>query len=122
MTDKGFTSTSATKSFEGSHQFSITSPGGRDVSFLSKYPEEVEVLYPPNHQFQIVSRIGTVDYGARPTRPARRSTPGSPRHRSSSSKNNSLSSGISPSPHRHGNHPSQHSSSAAHRRGTGPDR
>lgn len=63
MTDKAFTSTSATKSFDGSHQFSIHSPGGRDVSFLSKYPEEVEVLYPPNHTFQIVSRHGTVDYG-----------------------------------------------------------
>lgn len=63
MTDRAFTSTSATKSFDGSHQFSIHSPGGHDVSFLSKFPEEVEVLYPPNHTFQIVSRHGTVDYG-----------------------------------------------------------
>jgi hypothetical protein len=65
MTDRAFTSTSATKSFDGSHQFSIHSPGGRDVSFLSKFPDEVEVLYPPNHKFQIVSRVGTVDYGGK---------------------------------------------------------
>lgn len=66
MVDKGFTSTSATTSFNGTHQFSIHSPGGRDVSFLSKFPEEVEVLYPPNHKFTVVSRDGTVDYGAQP--------------------------------------------------------
>ncbi|WP_038163761.1 ADP-ribosyltransferase domain-containing protein [Verrucomicrobium sp. BvORR106] len=62
VSDEGFTSTSAGKRFPGTHQFMIKSPGGRDVSFLSNQPDELEILYPPNHTFKVVGRIGEIDH------------------------------------------------------------
>lgn len=62
IVDAGFTSTSAGGPFPGTHQFVIKSKGGRDISFLSKHPQEKEILFPPNHQFKVIDRSGVVDY------------------------------------------------------------
>lgn len=58
----GFTSSSATAPFLGTHQFVIHSSNGRDISFLSKYPKEKEIIFPPAHQFRVLDRTGEVEY------------------------------------------------------------
>ena len=58
----GFTSTSAASAFRGTHQFVINSPGGRDISFLSRFPKEKEVVFAPAHQFRVLDRTGDVEY------------------------------------------------------------
>lgn len=58
----GFTSTSAASAFRGTHQFVIQSSAGRDISFLSKFPKEKEVVFPPAHQFRVLDRTGEVEY------------------------------------------------------------
>ncbi|HSJ01700.1 MAG TPA: ADP-ribosyltransferase [Verrucomicrobium sp.] len=65
MTDAAFTSTSATKPFDGTHHFEIDCTGnGRDVSFLSEFPDEGEVLFPPGQQFGVLQRQGKMDYAS----------------------------------------------------------
>jgi hypothetical protein len=58
----GFTSSSATSAFRGTHQFVIHSSEGRDISFLSKFPKEKEIIFPPAHQFRVLDRTGEVEY------------------------------------------------------------
>lgn len=67
--DAAFTSTSANPncSFDGSHQLAVVSKSGCDISFLSKEPQEIEVLFPIGAQFKIVNWNGDVDYGNNPT-------------------------------------------------------
>lgn len=62
----GFTSTSAASGFKGTHQFVIKSSGGRDISFLSQYPKEKEILFPPARQFRVLDRTGEVEYSTDP--------------------------------------------------------
>lgn len=54
--DGAFMSTSAATGFIGDVQMQITGTSGRDISFLSAFPE-AEVLYPPGVQFQVLNRI-----------------------------------------------------------------
>jgi hypothetical protein len=58
--DYAFTSSSANpdKCFPGTHQFTIFSKTGKDVSFVSQYPEEKEVLFRPGTKFDILARKG----------------------------------------------------------------
>lgn len=59
--DEAFTSTSAVRPFDGPHHFTIHSRTGRDVSFLSEYPHEKEILFFPGQKFDVISRTGTYD-------------------------------------------------------------
>jgi hypothetical protein len=40
----------------GDVQMQVTGTSGRDISFLSAFPE-AEVLYPPGVQFEVLNRI-----------------------------------------------------------------
>ena len=40
-------------------QYVVQSTTGRDVSFLSHYPHESEVLFPSGSRFQVESKIET---------------------------------------------------------------
>lgn len=64
--DAAFTSTTANPdcSFPGAHQLAIMSKGGCDISFLSKEPQEIEVLFPIGTQFKVVNWTGDADYGS----------------------------------------------------------
>lgn len=59
VTERAFTSTSTkesvatSKKFDGSARFVIHSSTGRDISRLSMYPQEKEVLFFPKTQFYI---------------------------------------------------------------------
>lgn len=54
--DGAFMSTSAATGFMGDVQMQVTGTSGRDISFLSAFPE-AEVLYPPGVQFEVLNRI-----------------------------------------------------------------
>lgn len=43
--------------FGGNIQYVVQSSTGRDVSYLSHYPHEAEVLFPPGSQFRVDSKI-----------------------------------------------------------------
>jgi NAD:arginine ADP-ribosyltransferase len=45
--------------FGGNIQYVVQSSTGRDVSFLSHYPHESEVLFPPGSNFRVDSKIET---------------------------------------------------------------
>lgn len=59
VSDGSFLSTSSTSSFPGKYQMTIESVSGRDISGLSQYGNEGEVLFKPGAQFEVLSR--TVD-------------------------------------------------------------
>ncbi|HET9171519.1 MAG TPA: ADP-ribosyltransferase domain-containing protein [Actinospica sp.] len=54
-TEPSFVSTG--NAFSGNVHFTAQSVNGRDVSYLSHYPGEAEVLYPPGTQFMVNSKI-----------------------------------------------------------------
>lgn len=56
VSDSAFFSTSAEKAFSGPVQITTRGVSGRDISFLSDFPE-AEVLYPPGTQFEVLNRI-----------------------------------------------------------------
>lgn len=56
VSDSAFFSTSAEKAFSGPVQITTRGVSGRDISFLSGFPE-AEVLYPPGTQFEVLNRI-----------------------------------------------------------------
>jgi hypothetical protein len=55
VTEAGFTSTSAKGGtpFKGNTNFIIKSKTGKDVSMISKFPKEKEILFPPGTQFKV---------------------------------------------------------------------
>jgi hypothetical protein len=55
VTEPHFLSTG--NAFSGNVQYTVQSTTGHDVSFLSHYPHESEVLFPPGSQFQVNSKI-----------------------------------------------------------------
>ena len=57
VTEPHFLSTG--KPFGGNVQYVVQSTTGRDVSALSHYPNESEVLFPPGSQFKVNSKIET---------------------------------------------------------------
>lgn len=65
VTESAFTSTSTnpavaqSATFSGNTEFRIMSSSGRDVSSVSRYANEQEILFPPGTQFYITNR--TVD-------------------------------------------------------------
>jgi hypothetical protein len=60
VTEHAFTSTSQGRGYDGDWQFTIKSSHGKDVSGLSKYASEKEILFPPGTQFQVL-HVGTSD-------------------------------------------------------------
>jgi hypothetical protein len=60
VTEHAFTSTSEGRGYDGDWQFTIKSSHGKDVSGLSKYGSEKEILFPPGTQFQVL-HVGTTD-------------------------------------------------------------
>ena len=48
------TSRSTAKAFDGNTQWAMESKGGRDISFISRSPEEQEILFPRNARFQVL--------------------------------------------------------------------
>lgn len=60
VTESAFTSTStvAGDAFPGNTQFVINSKNGREISILSEYPNEKEVLFKSNTKFKVL----TVDF------------------------------------------------------------
>ncbi|GAB4621091.1 hypothetical protein MOKP122_39850 [Mycobacterium avium subsp. hominissuis] len=65
ITEAAFTSTSTdhtvaqSSAFAGNTEFRIWSTTGRDVSSVSMYPDEKEILFPAGSKFYVVSK--TVD-------------------------------------------------------------
>lgn len=57
VSDPAFMSTSATEPFAGNININIKGTSGKDINFLSQYPNEAEVLYPPGTKFKVVNRI-----------------------------------------------------------------
>lgn len=57
---KGLTSTSNGVSFAGDYSFNITSKTGKDISLISMYPDEKEIIFKPNTRFQIKNRTDNV--------------------------------------------------------------
>lgn len=55
VTEPYFMSTG--KPFPGNVQYEVQSATGRDVSYLSHYPKESEVLFPPGSRFRVDSKI-----------------------------------------------------------------
>jgi NAD:arginine ADP-ribosyltransferase len=55
VTEPYFMSTG--KPFPGNVQFEVQSATGRDVSYLSHYPNESEVLFPPGSNFRVDSKV-----------------------------------------------------------------
>lgn len=60
VTEHAFTSTSEGRAYDGDWQFTIKSSHGKDVSGLSKFSMEKEILFPPGTQFQILN-VGKAD-------------------------------------------------------------
>ncbi|MDO6410132.1 ADP-ribosyltransferase domain-containing protein [Pantoea phytobeneficialis] len=57
VSDGAFMSTSSGEPFSGNILIKVDGVSGRDISFLSEYPHEAEVLYPPGTQFNVVNRV-----------------------------------------------------------------
>ena len=57
VSDGAFMSTSSNEPFQGNILIKVNGASGRDVAFLSEYPLEAEVLYPPDTQFKVIERI-----------------------------------------------------------------
>ena len=47
-------SRSTAKAFDGNTQWAMESKGGRDISFISRSPEEQEILFPRNARFEVL--------------------------------------------------------------------
>ena len=56
MQDKAFVSTSGSEAFHDEVMFTIEGVSGRDVSLLSDYPDEKEILFQPDTRFEVVER------------------------------------------------------------------
>jgi hypothetical protein len=57
---KGLTSTSNGVPFAGDYSFSIESKTGKDISLISMYPDEKEVLFKPNTRFLIKNKTNNL--------------------------------------------------------------
>ncbi|MDH2068765.1 PAAR domain-containing protein [Pantoea sp. GD03673] len=57
VSDAGFMSTSAKEPFMGSISINVKGVSGKDISFLSEFPNEAEVLYPPGTKFKVIDRV-----------------------------------------------------------------
>ncbi|ORM70496.1 PAAR domain-containing protein [Pantoea rwandensis] len=57
VSDPAFMSTSAKEPFSGNININIKGTSGKDINFLSQYPNEAEVLYPPGTKFKVVNRV-----------------------------------------------------------------
>lgn len=57
VSDGAFMSTSSGEPFGGNINMKIKGVSGRDISFLSEYPNEAEVLYPPGVKFKVINRV-----------------------------------------------------------------
>ena len=56
MADNAFMSTSAGQPFPGNVTIIVKGKSGRDIAFVSDYPE-AEVLYPPGTKFEVTGRV-----------------------------------------------------------------
>jgi hypothetical protein len=62
VTESAFTSTTTdpavarSPTFTGNVEFRIMSSSGRDISSLSMFPHEQEILFPPDTEFEVISR------------------------------------------------------------------
>ncbi|MEB5704253.1 PAAR domain-containing protein [Pantoea anthophila] len=57
VSDGAFMSTSSGEPFGGNVLIKVDGTSGRDISFLSEYPNEAEVLYPPGTKFEVINRV-----------------------------------------------------------------
>jgi uncharacterized Zn-binding protein involved in type VI secretion len=57
ISDGAFMSTSSKDPFGGNIQIEVKGTSGKDISFLSAYSNEAEVLYPPGTKFEVIERI-----------------------------------------------------------------
>ena len=56
ISDRAFMSTSADQPFPGNINIIVKGTSGRDIAFVSDYPE-AEVLYPPGAKFEVMDRV-----------------------------------------------------------------
>ncbi|GGF20453.1 hypothetical protein GCM10011611_28120 [Aliidongia dinghuensis] len=61
VADPAFASSSTTSPFSGTTRMEMAGESGRDISFLSEYPKEAEVLFKPNTPFLVTDRATMPD-------------------------------------------------------------
>lgn len=59
--ESAFMSTTVGTPFSGSVEFTVTSDNCKDVSWLSQYPNEREVLFPPGSEFVVTKKTACPD-------------------------------------------------------------
>lgn len=57
VSDGAFMSTSSADPFAGNINIVVKGTSGKDISFLSQYNHEAEVLYPPGTKFEVMQRV-----------------------------------------------------------------
>ncbi|MFU9137171.1 ADP-ribosyltransferase [Erwinia tasmaniensis] len=57
VSDGAFMSTSSSQPFSGNINMTVKGSSGKDISFLSQYNHEAEVLYPPGTKFEVMGRV-----------------------------------------------------------------